>query len=230
MVDTITEVDYVRELDLIRNEINTAIECFYTYLEIHRYAAEERLIHSAINTQAAFWNITLYSLQATFFLTLGRIFDDGRDSHSIHKLLVSTVAHPEFFSKEALSARRRFNEGNLEWLDEYVAQAFEPSITDLRELKKTVSGHRSKYDSIYSDIRNFVFAHKITADPAEVEGLFSKAVISDADQMLYGLFDVVSEVQQMLQNGRCPQLGIKKYDYQARIRAGVRETMNMLLK
>lgn len=224
-----TATQYAEELSLIKEEVNTCIECFYTYIEIHNYATENRSVHRAMNGEPMFWNISLYSLQAAFFMTLGRIFDNGRDAHSIHKLLAATVAHPEFFSKEALGTRRAAGGPKPDWLDTFLRDAFEPEASDLRALKRALTAHRTSYDAAYAEIRNLVFAHKIRSSKDEVAALFGKAIVKEIDDMLYNLRDILETLHQLFLNGRRPELGSQPYDYQNRIKKDVRETLGKLV-
>jgi hypothetical protein len=80
-----------------------------------------------------FWITARYSLITTFFVTLGRLFDEDRNAHSIHKLLRATGAHPEYFSREALAERKRRASGGGEpdWLGNFLKDAWEPDAADL---------------------------------------------------------------------------------------------------
>jgi hypothetical protein len=99
------EKEFWDDYEIIRNEVDRAIEAFYTYISIHRIANGNREIYLAMNQHPTFWNINLYSLQTTFFITMGRIFDDGKDTHSVHKLLSSALAHPNFFKNCSIKTK-----------------------------------------------------------------------------------------------------------------------------
>ena len=90
-----------KNYELIRQEVEIAIECFYTWLEINNLASDNEGIYKTLNKNPTFWNINLYGLQCSFFIVLGRIFDDGYDAYSIHRFIKSCLANPQFFSKEA---------------------------------------------------------------------------------------------------------------------------------
>ncbi len=220
-----TEIEYWKDYELTRDEVNTAIECFYTYIEIHNYAAEDKNVIRSLNEDATFWNIQLYSLQASFFIALGRIFDDGPETHSIHKLLAATVAHPDFFSKNSLAIRKSEGKERPSWLDEYLMHVFEPQTSDLRAFKKALSPHRAKFKSVYGDIRDYVFAHKILKDKNKVSELFGRTQIKEIDEMLYFFYDLIEVLFQLFYNGRKPELGVGKYDYKERIKNTTRSAM-----
>jgi hypothetical protein len=224
-----TEAEYWADYSLIHNDVQSAIETFYTYVEIHNFAAENDIVYRRMNKHPTFWNIQLHALQATFFITLSRIFDSGKDVHSIHKLLAATVAHPEFFSKDAL-AIRKWDEGDEpEWLANYLSNAFEPTTSDLRALKKALSPIRSKYALAYHDIRNYVFAHKVLKEQQQITTLFGNTKIGDVDEILYSLHDLTEAIWQLFHNGIKPELGVCSYDYRNRIKNTVRGVMESLL-
>jgi hypothetical protein len=223
-----TESEYWRDYQLTRNEVSTAINSFYTYVEIHNFAGENETVYRTLIDAPAFWNIQLYSLQTTFFIVLGRIFDNGSDVHSIHKLIAATVAHPEYFSKQALAIRKTAGKDKPAWLDSFLVDVYEPDRSDLRTLKKALTPHRKNFDSVYGDIRNHVFAHRILKEEKLISELFSKTLIEDIDDMLYFLYDLLEALQQLFDNGRRPELGTRTYDYKERIKSTTRSVLRQL--
>lgn len=102
-----TEEHYWRMFELIRGDVETAIRSNVTYLTIHRLAAENAGIYEKYNRFAEFWMLNAYSLQTTFFVTFGRIFDTRSDVYSVHRMVEDTIANSAFFSRSALRDRKR---------------------------------------------------------------------------------------------------------------------------
>jgi len=223
------EKEFWKGYELIRQEVEIAIECFYTWLEINKLASANEEIYKALNKSPTFWNINLYGLQCSFFIVLGRIFDDGHDAHSIHKFIASCLANPQFFSKEALAKRKQGGGQKPEWLDEYIEKAHEPSKQELRNLKSALSNQRKKFDETYKNIRNYIFAHRVAKEAETVSELFGKTKISDIEDMLYFLYDLLEVIWQLYHNGRAPVLGEGKYDYKVRISDTVRSVLSVAL-
>jgi hypothetical protein len=98
---SITEENYWRMFELPRGDVETAIKSNLTYLTVHRLAAENADIFDKYNRFAEFWMVNAYSLQTTFFVTFGRIFDTRRDVYSVQKVVEDTIANPSLFSKSA---------------------------------------------------------------------------------------------------------------------------------
>jgi hypothetical protein len=216
-----TEAEYWRKYELVRSDVYTAIAAFYTYIEIHTCAAESQEIYNKVSNAATFWNIQLYSLQTTFFIVLGRIFDTNRDAHSIRKFVTETVKHKGYFSKKALAARRlEASRGERpEWLDEFLKDVHEPTVTDLESLANALTPHEAKFRSIYDPIRNKVFAHSGLGDPKLVSELFSTILIKDIEDIVYFLHDLLEAIWQLWHNGIKPVLGMRSREYADREQA-----------
>ena len=139
----------------------------YTHRAINSIAAKDMDILERINKHPDFWRVNSFSLQTTLFIVLARILDHDPGVHSIYQVLNATTAHPEFFSKAALRARKLGMPGG-QWdmavLDEYVQNAWEPTVQDLRMLKKALAPHKTKFDAIYKPLRDQVYAHTVLKD------------------------------------------------------------------
>ena len=160
---TMTETEYWNRYKLINDEINLAIHSFYTWLGINKIISQDKDIHQKLNSEALFWSTIKSSLQHTYFIVLGRIFDDDAKTGSIHKFLSSTVEHPEFFSKKALVNRRTSdNNGKTpEYITkQYLARLWEPTKKDLRKIEKMIRPSGNKFMKIYQPIRNKIYAHR----------------------------------------------------------------------
>ena len=150
---------------------------------------------------------------------MGRIFDDGKDAHSVHKLVSSAIAHPEFFSKESL-ARRKTDGAKIapDWLDDYIREAFEPEISHLRCIKKQLKPFRQKFDLTCREIRNSVFAHALVKDQQAVSEMFAKTQIGEIEEILYVLQDLVQTLWQLYHNGRSLDFGQTPHEYNGGLR------------
>ena len=160
----LTETEYWRDYDIIRDDVNAAMVCSYTLRTINEVAAADRKIFERLNRHPSFWRTTSFGLQNSLFIVLARILDPKQ--HSIYHVLNATTAHPEFFSKHALRKRKLSSCSKPNpppWLDDYVENAWEPSVQDLKELKKALAPHKAKFDDIYKPIRNQI-AHIISKD------------------------------------------------------------------
>jgi hypothetical protein len=225
-----TEEEYWRDYDIIRNNVNAAMVSCYTHRAINDTAVADRKIYQRLNRQPDFWRATSFSLQNSLFIVLARILDSDPKLHSIYQVLNATSAHPEFFSKAALRKRKLSIPGtapNPPWLDEYVQNAWEPTVQDLRTLKKALAPHKAKFDEIYKPIRNQI-AHIIFRDEHSIESLYSRTLNTDVDDILCFLHSLVHAIWEMAYNALEPKLTGDHYGYAARVAAITKETEELL--
>jgi hypothetical protein len=133
---------------------------------------------------------------------LGRLFDKRSDVDSLIHLLDATEANPGTFSKEALAERkhRASGEANPEWLARYLDGVWEPTVDDLRAIRKEVEQSISVYRHKYAAIRHKVFAHsernrQLIAETVE------RTVVAEVDMMFLDLLEVIDTLHALYDNG-----------------------------
>lgn len=108
-----------------------------------------------------------------------------------------------------------------------MANAWEPTIQDLRPLKKALAPHKNKFDSINKPIRHQI-AHIIDKDPAIVEALYSRTLKADIDEILRFLHCLVKSIWYMAYNAERPNLNGDHYGYAERVGQITRDTESVL--
>ena len=159
----LTEGAWVRELEHIDSQLTHVLDVFNFLEELFRLSNESEAAFGAFNTAPLFWTVFRDCLQESLFMGLGRLCDLSPDVVNVRRVLAGAMAHPEFFSAEAL--RRRLAERDLrgELADDLVASAWVPGGgTDLRFLKEAVSRHLDRVEQIYSPIRDCHYGHRLT--------------------------------------------------------------------
>jgi AbiU2 len=106
MNSAITEQEFWEHVQSVSAEVDDALAVFHTYEEILRLGSEEEAVFRAFSANAMFWNVQKVSLQTTIFVGLNRLFETDANALSIHRLLNEALAHPEFFSTDALRKRK----------------------------------------------------------------------------------------------------------------------------
>ena len=207
--------------EFVRGDVESAIRTNFTYLTIHRLAAEDPLIFDKYDRFAEFWNLNSYSLQTTFFVTFGRIFDTRRDVYSVHKVVDDMIHSPFLFSRSALRARKRKMSGisgdDPPWLVEYVDNAWEPVQTDLAGLRVALAPSYAKFKAIYQPIRHQVFAHRSIQDQKAIGALFEKTLIADVEEVLRFLHTLFWTIWEMAWNAKTPDLkDFRSFDREVR--------------
>jgi hypothetical protein len=161
---------------------------------------------------------------------LARILDSDPKLHSVYQVLNATTAHPEFFNRAALRARKLSIPGaerNPPWLDEYIQDAWEPTIQDLRAMKKALAPHKTKFDSIYKPIRDQI-AHIILKDDALVTDLYSRTQKTDIDEILCFLHNLIRAIWELAFNATPPNLAGDHYGYARRVAEITQDTERLL--
>ncbi len=212
------EQRFVRELEVFRTEAQAGAQFLYAYLSFNSIISEKRKAYNEVNKTALFWNTAMGSLQTSFFIALGRIFDQN-SRHNIDRLIKTAQDNKEIFSKNALAKRKKHESANAdEWLDEYLKTAYEPTIKDFRVLRKKIKEYRNIYETNYRDIRHKIYAHKEVSDAEEMQKLFSKTNIRELQKVFVFVNSLYEALWQLLYNGRKPVLRRMRYSVKNMIR------------
>jgi hypothetical protein len=228
MKSAITEQEFWEHLQSISAEVDDALAVFHTYEEILRRGSEEDAVFRAFNANAMFWNVQKLSLQTTIFVALNRLFEVDANALSIHRLLNETLAHPEFFSKDALRRRKIELKIEPEYLDPLIDDAWAPAdASELRYLEKALKPHSRKFREIYQPIRHWYYAHRLFQTDRPFAELFSLTNRDELRQILDFLHQFVQMIWHLYQNGMKPEFrmqDIPKNDSEAT--RYVREVIN----
>lgn len=205
------EDKFTQELEVFRTEVQSAIQFFYAYLTINATLADNKEALDLVNQAPLFWRTNVGALQTSFFITLGRIFDQ-KSNHNVDKILRVAQEESNIFSAEALEARKRKDSPNAEeWIADYMKDVYVPTADDFRRLKKYVSKYRKIYKSGYRDIRRKVYAHKELSKPEDVQGLYAQTNIREMQKLLIFLNRLYEALWQLFHNGRKPVLKPMEY-------------------
>lgn len=207
-----TEETWWDHHSVLMNEMQTTSDSFHTWKGINDQAAANPEVLRQMRTNPAFWNLTLHGLQTTFVITMGRAFDTNKKSNSIQNLLSEMVAHPEYFSKQALERRKRgqVKGGNPSWLQGYMNVAWEPSKVDLEHLRDGMQPVVDKYKLVYKPIRDKIFAHRDIG--VNIQMLLGQTLISEVEDILYAVRDTLECISSIYLNGLKPRLGVRNYE------------------
>jgi AbiU2 len=151
-------------------ELATASHTFFLWKAINNIAAADRSIYRGLNDQALTWNTVTHSLQTTFFIALGRLFDTNGEAFSCHSYLRTCINNIDEFGKDALRARKVAESNGREepWLARYMEEAYVPTALDFQKLRRELSYRHARYETVYRPIRHQIFAH---ANAATLDGM-----------------------------------------------------------
>ncbi len=201
------------ELEVFGTEVESAIQFFYASLSISASLTDNEEALRLVNETPMFWRTIFGALQTSFFIALYRIFDQNKHSkHNIDKLLRVAQSNADIFSKEALEARKRKGSENAnDWIDEYMKDAYVPTVSDFRLLRKYVNKYRKVYENRYRDIRKEIFAHKGLSKSDAVQKLFDKTNKRELEKLLLFLNRLYKCLWELFNNGKKPVLQQMKY-------------------
>ncbi len=193
--------ELLKELD---QEITVAAQAFFAWKSIHNVASKDKSVEQALNKNALSWNICLHSLQSTFFIAIGRIFDVNPQSCSIHLLFRQCKNSIGKFSKYSLEQRRIDEAGGNkpDYLDSFIKEAYVPKQADFKKLKKNISKVQKTYEKNFRPVRHKVFAHNDSEYIKNPGELFAEATIDDAEEILNTLYKVERAIWNLYSNGK----------------------------
>jgi AbiU2 len=203
---TLTQNEYWTMFELVKGDIEAAIQLNTAYLTIDRLARDDEAVLREYNRFAGFWTINAYAQQSAFFTAFGRIFDDRRDSFSVQKLVAATAENPWFFSKASLRERKRAQSGIMgddpPWLVDFLDDAKVPATQDFKAVPHLLAPHQAKFKAIYEPIRHQVFAHRSKMSQDAILALFSETLITEVDEILRFLYTVTNSLWHLANNGQ----------------------------
>lgn len=95
--------------------------------------------------------------------------------------------------------------------EEFVARAHEPTVKDLRRLRRHVTKYRKIYERNYSDVRHKWFAHRNVVDSEQVGELFAKTNTRELQKVFDFLNNLHETLWELFYNGRKPVLARHRY-------------------
>lgn len=195
-------------IDAFRSEVDTAACSYYTWKGINDVASLDAKVLQRLHANALVWNTIVHSLQVTFLVVLGRIFDGDNRSLTVKSFVGKCRENIDQFSLRELEARKLANVkgGRPVWLDEYIRAAHQPSHSDFDGLIHEATVHGTVYIDRYRPIRNKVIAHKDFATIGNAHALFGKTNIGEVEDMLLFLAQVERVIHEWFWNGRRTQL------------------------
>jgi hypothetical protein len=205
------ENEFERELDLFRSECESAAQFFFGYLAIHEVAKRREAVFRLLNENALFWNTVAGAMQTAAIIAIGRVFDQG-SPHNIDKVLRLAQDNPSMFSKASLGRRKQGSAPQPPpWLEQYLGDVHVPGPPDFRRLRSHVKKRRRIYETNYRDLRHKVYAHRATADDAEVARIASRTSIREIEHLLLFLLSIYESLWHLFMNGRKPTLRRLRY-------------------
>jgi hypothetical protein len=110
------------------------------------------------------------------------------------------------FLKPSLARRKCQGGPPPSWLNEFVAEAYEPTPQDFRQLRAHVDKARRIYHARYRDLRTRVFAHTLAHGETEVAPITSQANIHELKRLISSLLSLHAALFGLFWDGRPPTI------------------------
>jgi hypothetical protein len=200
-----TESEYLVLMNMVVAEVDASFTLYHGLDELERLTKHDKKILAHVMANAEFWQPYRAVMQFTMIMTLAKIFDKASDAFTIQKLIAATIANPQFFSRDALAARRTTTGPKPEWLDDFIARAWEPrNASALRFLKQELNPHVTEFQRIYTLIRDKIYAHRLITDEQAGNDLFPQTNAKELGRTVQFLYQLVRAIRDLYNNGTKP--------------------------
>jgi hypothetical protein len=197
------DAEFQNELRVFDNDVDEVIQCFYIWRTVHGAARKSRRVYDLLNRNAGFWVVALGSIQANSLIALGRIFDRGKDTHNVGRLLGLAAKNPAIFSKAALRQRKEKDLANASHLvDDFMKSVKEPTTSDFKRLEQFVEARRKVYENCYKHLRDKRYAHKQRMD---MSGIFALTNTRELARLVTDLSKLHNVLWHWYRNGVTPR-------------------------
>ena len=222
--------DLVKAHKIFRDEVTAAAWSFFVWKSFNRIVSKDDELYQRINVNALSWNVITHSLQSTFFITIGRLFDIDGAAFSVHAFLRSCIENIGQFSLEALRQRKIDDNGGVvpDWLDDYMANSYTPTENDFQRIRGEVSKYQKVYEDIYKPIRHQLIAHKEKESIEKADELFGKTNIGHIEELLDFFHQIENIVFDLLHNGKLNEIGFYSFSESERVEKDVNDLLEKL--
>jgi hypothetical protein len=200
------EVEFEERLEHFERDSKHCAIFGYVGRALDYVAGSDPDITGRLNEHGLFWVAVVGALQAATFVSLGRVFDKGRDKYSAHALLQCAETNPGIFSRAALQARRLRAGHDPQAVVVVVSRAFEPTRDSFRSLREELALHQEFFDDYVAPIRHSVFAHTGRLQPGERDKLFANLRVRHLEELLVFPLRMHKALWELYHNGREPVL------------------------
>lgn len=105
-----------KQIALLRHEVESTLRMLHELKQFMIAMTNPEDVKCA-NRKADFWKLFEAAFQSKLLIWLRRIFDEGRDTFSIHKFLNNCKEKISTFSRRELKIRRSSHPNSHEWID-----------------------------------------------------------------------------------------------------------------
>jgi hypothetical protein len=212
-VTAAVEAQFLRRLEALHYGGQAASQYLAAHLAISRLASKRPRVLAHVEKHSEFWIVVQNSLQVSFVMAVGRVFDPKpRSPYTIGHLLNFAAEHREvLFSRAALRKRKCARGPEPKWLPDYIAKAHEATTADIHDLRDRTKELRHIYEDQLEPLRNRVFAHPELMDDNAIARLFAATKVKDLKRLVIGLLELHRALDWLFVDGRKPVFGSVRF-------------------
>jgi len=214
------------DVEKFGQEVETALRAFYAYKSANELFSHDT---SLFYKNPHFWMIFLGSVQRTLFISLGRLYDPGKDAFTFQKFIKGCRENVEEFGREYVEKRKldslriQIEPGRPEWLDGFLNDACYGKLEDIDKLARLAKPYNRRMRGLYMEIRSKIFAHAILHDEAAASDLLADTSLTEIENALTALWSIYEQVWHMAYNGsKDLTFEIRPYRYKDEVHRAVK--------
>lgn len=199
------------QLKNFEHEVSLVAQYLYAEMTIQLAAFKSRKLLKKLNETPRFWTVCGSALQASAYISFGRIFDKT-SPYNLNKLLKSMGNNVELFQRDALAKRKMEGQATEpEWLKGYLDSAYYPTSEDFRLLRKKVKAYKAIYEKVIEPVRNKYYAHRELEESSEVQTLFANGTLNEILDLSVSLLELSVVLWELLHNSKKPKIKQRRY-------------------
>ncbi len=205
------------QIDNLRKETETTLRVLYALKQFKLFITKQEDVDK-LNENADFWLIFETSLRTNLFLGIRRLYEGKSGTFNFQNFISQCIENIDKFSKESLRNRKIHSSANaMEWIDDYMANTYEPKEEDFKGLARVVRNNSKKMKGIYTEAASKIYAHAIHVDHASIANITDQLGFDEMEVSLTSIWHAYEQVWQMYENGREPQFDIGGYPYKQEV-------------
>lgn len=204
-------------IDNLRKEAETTLRALFA-LKQFRHSVTCRECVEVINKNPYFWLLYESSTRTNLFIGIRRLYENEGNTLNFQRVIEICCENIFEFSLASLRTRKIEQSDNAEeWIEKYIAEAYEPTVDDFYAISALVRDNSKRMRGIYTSVASTIFAHAVHIDYPVMEEQMKDLNFGEMEQALNSIWHAYSQIWQMYENGRKPDLEIEQYPYQEEI-------------
>ena len=191
---------------------------FFYILKKFRILISNKKDVDKINENVYFWLLFEASVRTNLFIGIRRLYEGKSDTFNFNNFISECIDNIEEYTKESLRERKIQGSSNAnEWIDNYMKEAYEPTVDDFKGMARLVRDNSKKMRGIYTNAASRIYVHAIHMDHTSITEITDQLKFDEIEEALLSIWHCYEQVWQMYENGREPIFNIGRYPYEQEV-------------